>query len=174
MKLRNKINLYTSVLFIVLLLIMNTSIYFVFSHLIKENELERTHAEVERVVTDIRGAVDRIAPRELLRANVPVDGMIQLLKEDLTSDGKFTSPTEEKLGARVSSFYTGEVSKLITYESSPYVFVSVPIVWIDGSVVNIQVTTSIAATNEMIHLLAIILIVVTVIAIVPTLSSSRI
>lgn len=174
MKLRNKINLYTSVLFIVLLLIMNTSIYFVFSHLIKENELERTHAEVERVVTDIRGAVDRIAPRELLRANVPVDGMIQLLKEDLTSDGKYTSPTEEKLGMRVSSFYTGEVSKLITYEDSPYVFVSVPIVWIDGSVVNIQVTTSIAATNEMIHLLAIILIVVTVIAIVPTLISSRI
>ena len=63
---------------------------------------------------------------------------------------------------------------MITYEDSPYVFVSVPIVWIDGSVVNIQVTTSIAATNEMIHLLAIILIAVTVIAIVPTLISSRI
>ena len=174
MKLRNKINLYTSVLFIVLLILMNTSIYFVFSHLMKENELERTQAEVEKVVTDIRGAVDRIAPSELLRANVPVDGMIQLLKEDLTSDGKFTSPTEEKLGTRVSSFYTGEVSELMTYEGSPYVFVSVPIVWIDGSVVNIQVTTSIDATNEMIHILAIILTVVTVIAIVPTLVSSRI
>ena len=69
MKLRNKINLYTSVLFIVLLIIMNSSIYFVFSHLMKENELERTQAEVEKVVTDIKIAADSIAPSELLRAN---------------------------------------------------------------------------------------------------------
>ncbi|MFJ7825996.1 sensor histidine kinase [Psychrobacillus sp. NPDC096623] len=174
MKLRNKINLYTSVLFIVLLILMNTSIYFVFSHLMKENELERAQAEVDKVALAIGSAADRIAPSDLLRANVPVDGMIQLLKEDLTSDGKVTSPSEENLGARTSSFYQGEVRELMTYEDSLYVFVSIPIVWSDGSVVNLQVTNSIESTEEMIRILAIVLIVITVIIIIPTLVSSRI
>lgn len=174
MKLRNKINLYTSVLFIVLLIIMNSSIYFVFSHLMKENELERTQAEVEKVVTDIKTAADSIAPSELLRANVPVDGMIQLLKEDLTTDNKITSLSEGKLSSRDNNFYDGEFSELITYEGTSYVFVSFPMVWLDGSVVNLQMTTSIEPTNDMIHLLGIVLLFVTLIAIVPTLISSRI
>jgi len=174
MKLRSKINLYTSALFIVLLIIMNTSIYFAFSHLMKENELERTIAEVQKIVTDIREAADRIAPSELLRANVPVDGMILLLKEDLTTDGKITSPSEGKLSSRDNMFYPGEYSELTMYEGTSYVFVSVPIVWLDGSVVNLQMTTSIESTNDMIHLLAIVLIFVTVIATIPTFVSSRI
>lgn len=174
MKLRNKINLYTSVLFITLLIIMDASIYFVFSHLMRENELERTEAEVEKVATGIRKAADRIVPSELLRASVPADGMIQLLKEDLTPDSKVTSPSEVKLSSRDSSFYAGEVSELITYEGSSYVFVSVPIVWLDGSVVNLQVTNSIEPTEEMIRILAIVLVVITIIIMIPTLISSRI
>lgn len=174
MKLRNKINLYTSVLFIVLLICMNASIYFVFSHLMKENELERAQAEAEKVAIEIGNAVDGIAPRDLILAFVPVNGMIQILKEDLTSDGKTTSTSAEKLGSRKSNFYPGEVSELIAHDGTPYVFVSSPIVWSDGTVVNLQMTTSIESTNDMIHLLSIVLIFVTVIAMIPTFVSSRI
>lgn len=174
MKLRSKINLYTSVLFIVLLICMNVSIYFVFSHLMKENELERAQAEGEKVATEIGNAVDGIAPSDLILAFVPVDGMIQILKEDLTSDGKTTSTSAEKLRARKSNFYPGEFSELISHDGTPYVFVSSPIVWSDGTVVNLQLTTSIESTNDMIHLLAIVLIFVTVIAMIPTFVSSRI
>lgn len=174
MKLRSKINLYTSVLFIVLLICMNASIYFVFSHLMKENELERAQAEAEKVSIEIGNAVDGIAPNDLILAFVPVDGMIQILKEDLTSDGKTTSTSAEKLRARKSSFYPGEFSKLISHDGTPYVFVSFPIVWSDGTVVNLQLTTSIESTTDMIHLLAIVLIFITVIAMIPTFVSSRI
>ena len=175
MKLRNKINLYTSVLFIVLLICINASIYFVFSYLMKENELERAHAEVERVATEIGKAVDGIAPSDLILAYVPVDGMIQVLKEDLKSaGGKTTSPSAEKLRSRESSFYPGEFGELISHDGTLYVFVSSPIVWNDGTVVNLQMTTSIESTNDMIHLLAIVLIFVTVIAMIPAFVSSRI
>ncbi|WP_277585309.1 sensor histidine kinase [Psychrobacillus antarcticus] len=175
MKLRNKINLYTSVLFIVLLICINASIYFVFSYLMKENEVERAQAEVEKVAAEIGKAVDRIAPSYLILAHVPVDGMIQILKEDLTtSNGKTTSPSAESLRERKSSFYAGEFSELISHDETPYVFVSSPIVWSDGTVVNLQMTTSIESTNRMIHLLAIVLIFVTVIAMIPTFVSSRI
>ena len=175
MKLRSKINLYTSVLFIVLLICMNASIYSVFAYLMKENELERAQAAVGQVATEIGRAVDRIAPDDLIRAYVPVDGMIQVLKEDLTSNGgKTTSPSGENLLSRKNNFYPGEFSELISHDRTPYVFVSSPIVWSDGSVVNLQMTTSIESTNDMIQLLAIVLIFVTVIAMIPTFFSSRI
>lgn len=181
MKLRNKINLYTSVLFIALLILMNTSIYFLFSHLLISNEMERAHLDVEKIISDIHthSAIDRITPSELFSAYVPVDGMIQLLNDDFSSDHKsnetkITSPSEEKLSLKTSKFYSGEESEIITYDNKRYVFVSHPMVWSDGSVVNLQVTSSIVATDTMIKSLRIMLITVTLIAMIPVFISSRI
>lgn len=174
MKLRNKINLYTSVLFIALLMLMNTSIYFLFSHLMVTNELDRAEAEVEKIVTDIAPAIGRVAPKQLLLAYVPVNGMIQVLNEDLSSKAKITSPSAEILGAKTSKLYSGEVRELISYENKQYVFVSNPIVWNDGTVVNLQVTSSIQATDEMINILRIILIAVTLLATIPVFISSKV
>ncbi|MFJ8066661.1 sensor histidine kinase [Psychrobacillus sp. NPDC096426] len=174
MKLRNKINLYTSVLFIVLLILMNASIYFLFSHLMMANELDRAEASIEKIVTDIGNTTDRIAPNQLLLAYVPVDGMIQVLKNDLMSNAKITSPSEARLETRPTRFFAGETSEIINFENKRYVFVSYPIVWSDGSIVNLQVTSSIQATDEMLNILRIVLIVVTVIAMIPVFLSSRV
>jgi len=174
MKLRNKINLYTSVLFIFLLILMNTSIYFLFSHLMISNELDRATAEVEKIVSEVGSTIDQIPPSQLLLAYVPVDGMIQVLNEDLTSEAKITTPSEDTLESRTSSYSPGEVSEIISYKNKQYVFVSYPVVWKDGNVVNLQVTSSIQATDEMIRMLRIVLIAVTTIAMIPVILSSRI
>lgn len=174
MKLRNKINLYTSVLFIILLIVMNASIYFLFSHLMMSNEIERAHAEVEKVVTNIDSAIDRVAPSSLLLAYVPVDGMIQILNQDLTSRAKITTPSENILETRTSQYFTGELREVISYANKKYVFVSYPIVWSDGSVVNLQVTNSIQSTDDMIRILFIVLVAVTLISMIPVFISSRI
>ena len=174
MKLRNKINLYTSVLFIVLLVLMNTSIYLLFSHLMMSNELDRAKAEVEKIASDVGREIDRIAPNKLLLAYVPVNGMIQVLNEDLTTEAKITSASETALKSRKSNFSAGEVSKIISFGNKQYVFVSYPVVWNDGQVVNLQVISSIHATDEMIKILGIVLIGVTIIAMIPVFISSRI
>lgn len=174
MKLRNKINLYTSVLFIALLILINVSIYFLFSHLMMSNELDRANAEADKIVTNINSSIDRIAPSSLLLAYVPIDGMIQVLNEDLTSKSKITTPSESILESRASRYFPGEMSEVITFTNKKYVFVSYPIVWIDGSVVNLQLTSSIQATDDMIRMLRIVLIAVTLIAMIPVFISSRI
>lgn len=176
MKLRNKINLYTSVLFIALLILMNASIYILFSHLMMTNELNRAEANAEKIVTNIGKNMDLIPPAQLLLAYVPVDGMIRVFKDDLTINEKITTPSEGEaaLKARPSRFVAGEISEVITLEKKRYVFTSNPVVWNDGSVVNLQVTNSIQETDDMLNMLRFVLIVVTIIAMIPVFLSSRV
>lgn len=176
MKLRNKINLYTSVLFIALLILMNASIYILFSHLMMTNELDRAEANVEKIVTTIGKNMDLIPPAQLLLAYVPVDGMIRVFNDDLTINEKITTPSEGEaaLKTRPSRFVAGEISEVITLEKKRYLFTSYPIVWNDGSVVNLQITSSIQATDDMLNILRFVLVVVTIIAMIPVFLSSRV
>lgn len=174
MRLRRKINLYTTVLFIFLLLLMNVSIYFVFSKQVMMNELNRAKAETEKMAFDVSENVNRISPNDLLRAYVPIDGMVGIVIEGQRQGTVVTSNSEKQLCNRPSSFYPGEESAIITFDQKKYVFVSNPIVWGDGSVVNLQITKSIQATEEMLAVLRIVLIAVTVIAMIPVLISSSI
>ncbi|MCK1981308.1 MULTISPECIES: sensor histidine kinase [Peribacillus] len=174
MRLRKKINLYTAVLFIFLLLLMNVSIYFVFSNLMMVNELNRAKAETEKIAFDVSENVNNISPNDLLRSYLPIDGMIGIVKEGQRKGTAVTSNSEKQLSNRNSSFYPGEKSTIITYHQNKYVFVSNPIIWGDGSVVNLQITKSISATEEMLAVLRIVLITVTIIAMIPVLISSTI
>ena len=174
MKLRQKINLYTTVLFIVLLILMNVSIYLVFSNLMITNELDRAKAETTKIAKDVSTNVRHISAGELLRAYVPIDGKIEILKENQGKGTAVTDESEQRLMARESSFYLGETSEIITYQQKKYVFVSNPIVWTDGSIVNLQMMKSIQPIEDMLTVLRIVLIVVTIIAMIPVLISSSI
>ncbi|OAS87747.1 sensor histidine kinase [Metabacillus litoralis] len=174
MRLRNKINLYTAVLFIFLLILMNVAIYLVFSNMIMTNELDRTKAETEKIAKDVSDAVNQIAPNNLLRAYVPIDGMVQIVGETNKKSSTITSHSENPLKDRKPIFYPGEKSEIITYNQKKYVFASNPIIWTDGSIVNLQITKSIHTTEEMLGILRIVLIAVTIIAMIPVLISSSI
>ncbi|WP_330501589.1 HAMP domain-containing sensor histidine kinase [Peribacillus frigoritolerans] len=174
MRLRKKINLYTAVLFIFLLLLMNVSIYFVFSNLMMVNEMNRAKAETGKIAFDVSENVNNISPNDLLRAYLPIDGMIGIVIEGQRKGTAVTSNSEKQLSNRNISFYPGEKSEIITYQQKKYVFVSNPIVWGDGSVVNLQITKSMSATEEMLAVLRIVLIAVTIIAMIPVLISSTI
>jgi signal transduction histidine kinase len=140
------------------------------------NELERTEAETAKIAFDVSENVNRISATDLLRSYVPIDGMIKIVKEG-QGKGKgtaVTSNSEKELSKRKSSFYQGEKSEIISYHQKQYVFVSKPIIWTDGSIVNLQITKSIQSTDEILAVLRIVLITVTIIATIPVLISSRI
>jgi signal transduction histidine kinase len=153
---------------------MNIAIYLIFSNLIMTNELDRTNAETEKIAKDVSKAVNQIAPNDLLRAYVPIDGMVQIVVETNEDSSTITSHPENPLKDRKPIFYPGEKSEIITYNQKKYVFVSNPIIWTDGSIVNLQITKSIQTTEEMLGILRIVLIAVTVIAMIPVLISSSI
>ncbi|MDQ0231409.1 sensor histidine kinase [Metabacillus malikii] len=174
MKLRNQINLYTVALVIVLILLMNFSIYAVFSHLITDNELQRSKAETEKIAVALSEGINTVKPRDLLRAYVPIDGMVQVISEERKPLTTITSVTETGLKDQDVSYHPGETSSIITYKQKKYTLTSLPIIWSDGTVVSLQLTQNIEATEEILSVLRLVLLAVTIIAIIPVILSSQV
>jgi two-component system, OmpR family, sensor histidine kinase ArlS len=172
MRLRNKINLYTAVLFAVLLLIINLTVYFSFSQLIMGSERNVAKNESAKITTEVGKSLDKIPQDELLRSYVPINGMIQLVTNNNTAKTA-TSSSEQQLRHRKPIFYKGEFSQIIKYQKRTYAFESMPIVMENGSVANLQVTKSIQSAMENLTILRVVLLIVTLLALIPVMISSR-
>jgi two-component system, OmpR family, sensor histidine kinase ArlS len=173
MKLANKIHLFTTVLFIALLILLSVAIYFSFSRMLFTSELERGNAEASQIAEGINQAPEAVEPQDLLRAYVPVNGMIRIIGSNGKSDISVTAKGQEKLVDKTIYFYKGERREIIEYDGIPYTFISHPIIWTNGEVVNLQVMESLAATHENLNVLRVVIIVVTLIATIPVFLSAR-
>ncbi|MDQ1004044.1 two-component system sensor histidine kinase ArlS [Neobacillus niacini] len=174
MKLRNKINLYTAFLFAILLLIINITIYYSFNKLILDSELSTAHIEMEKISENIGKSLGTISEDTLLRSYVPINGMIQIVTKDNNDSSPYTSPGAHDLSKRKSVFYGSEVSKTIEYQDRLFSFESMPIIMQDGSIANLQITKSMETATNNLSTLRLVLIMVTLIALIPVLISSRI
>ncbi len=81
MKLKNKIHLYSSLLFAVLLILMNVGIYFLFDRMSVNSEIGKAETEAAAIAEGIRQNADKIPVRDLLRAYVPADGMLRIVAQ---------------------------------------------------------------------------------------------
>jgi two-component system, OmpR family, sensor histidine kinase ArlS len=174
MRLRNKINFSTTFLFVVLFIMMNLSIYYLFNNLLINSETEQAKEEAERITQGINESIGIIPNEQLLRAYVPINGMLRVVTEDLQSLPSITSPSEGSLIKQKVHYYSEEKSETIQYEGKTYTFTSVPFIWTNGEVANLQVTNSIQSTIDILNILRLVLTSVTIIAMVPVVISSRI
>jgi two-component system, OmpR family, sensor histidine kinase ArlS len=173
MKLRNKINLYTAFLFALLLLLINITVYYTFSNLILDSELTTAHKEMEQVSDNFGKSLGKVPDDSLLRSYVPISGMIQIVTEDNQNSPAFTSSGQQNLSKRKPVYYSSEVSKTAEYEGHQYTFESMPIILQDGRVANLQITKSMETATNILSILRLVLILVTLLAMIPVLISSR-
>lgn len=174
MKLRNKINLYTAFLFALLLLIINITVYYSFSKLILDSEHSTAHDEMKNISVNIGKSLGTISEDTLLRSYVPINGMIQIVTKDNNDSLPYTSPGAHDLSKRKSVFYRNEVSKTIEYQDRLFSFESMPIIMQDGRIANLQITKSMETARNNLSTLRLVLVMVTLIALIPVLISSRI
>ncbi|SHN68906.1 Signal transduction histidine kinase [Paenibacillus sp. ov031] len=174
MSLRSRIYGYSSVLFAVLLIAVNLSVYIVFERMSIDNEIKRVEAEAESIVKGVRQSAGSIPPDDLLRAYAPLDGMLRIVNEDGTSSPPVTTSAEEQLSKLSYKYESEKKSEYTQVEQIGYVWVSVPVIWPDGEVVNLQVTESIEDTENRLSVLRTVLVAVTIIALIPAIISSRI
>jgi len=173
MKLRQKINFSTTFLFIGLFILINLSIYFVFSYLILEGEKEQAKAEAEKIVDGINESLGTIKTDELLRAYVPIDGMIQIVSSNHKPLSLAITPSEKELIKREVQFFEKEIRQKITYKDNTYLFQSIPTIGADGQIVNLQIMKNIQNAVDNLSILRIVLLSVTIIAMIPLIISSR-
>ncbi|NYE05455.1 signal transduction histidine kinase [Bacillus niacini] len=174
MKLRNKINLYTAFLFALLLLIINITVYYSFSKLVLNSELSTAHDEMKNISMNLGKSLGTISEDTLLRSYVPINGMIQIVTKDQNDSSPYTSPGAHDLSKRKSVFYSNEVSETLEYQDRLFSFESMPILLQDGSIANLQITKSMETATNNLSTLRLVLIMVTLLALIPVLISSRI
>ncbi|HDT7699226.1 TPA: HAMP domain-containing histidine kinase [Enterococcus faecium] len=172
MKLRTTIYVYTSVVFMVLLLLFNAFIYILFDRMSINTQLHRAEAEANAIVEGVRKAADYVAPDDLLRAFVPAEGMLRHVRAS-GEKTEVTSGSETRLSGLGAAYHPNKVSQVIQVEGDRYVFVSMPVIWTDGEVVNIQITESLASTDNNLRVLRNVLFSVTLAALIAVIISSR-
>lgn len=173
MRLRSKIHLYSSVLFAVLLIVMNLSTYYMFSQLSVNNQLDRAEAEALQIANGMRQAAGEIPTQDLLRGYVPVDGMIRMIGPNGMGLPPVTSGSQQHLSKQKATYDTTKRVQVMDDLDQRYVTVSVPVIWSDGEVMNVQVTESMQSTMDTLQVLRVVLVIVTCIALIPVLFSIR-
>ncbi|AJE50363.1 sensor histidine kinase [Paenibacillus polymyxa] len=173
MKLQNKIHTYTSLLFGILLVAINFSVYFLFSQLSIDSRKNQVEAAAENMIHGIQRAPVSVAAEDLLRAYVPLDGMLRLMRPEGDFLAPITSSSEQSLSLMKGVFNETRQVRIITHESNRYILVSVPMIWSNGEVVNLQVTESLQPTMQTLQVLRIVLIAVTGIALIPVVISGK-
>lgn len=106
MKLKAKINIYTAGMFILLLIILNSLIFLLFSQMMLDNEVDRSYAEAVKTVKGISEAGEDVKTGELLRAYLPVEGMFKIVNEDGESTRTITDPELQHLKDYKTKYYS--------------------------------------------------------------------
>ncbi|WP_163971729.1 sensor histidine kinase [Oceanobacillus halotolerans] len=167
MKLRTKIQLFSSLFILILVLLVNTSIYFLFHKVAADRELEELIGETNTIVEAISSNRDSVTS-ELLQAYLPSDGMIRVIKED----GTLQLPLLKKPNiseSLPSEFTNSETQTTLSQDQGPEVaMVAKPIVWQNGEIVTLQVSNQLVALNENMATLFFVLVVASIIMLVPT------
>ena len=166
MKLRTKIQLFSSLFMIILIILINTSIYFLFYKISANSELEQLDEQMTTMVETINTNPD-IAQLELLDAYLPTDGMIRVIQEDgssvvrtITKDSKFTSLPKK--------YVTSENHEIVKRDDGTNVAViEKPIIWSDGQIVTVQISKHLLALKETMHTLFFVLMVASILMVIP-------
>ncbi|MBP1968638.1 signal transduction histidine kinase [Virgibacillus natechei] len=167
MKLRTKIQLFSSLFMLVLILLVNTSIYFLFYNITADSELEQLSAQTNTITETLNSNPD-IPTSDLLDAYLPTDGMIRVIAEDeslLIPELKKPNISSEL----PSEFSVTETQTILSQENGADVaMISKPIIWNNGDVVTLQVSSHLLALEETMTTLFYVLVVASVIMLIPS------
>ncbi|MFD2117371.1 ATP-binding protein [Paenibacillus yanchengensis] len=173
LNLKSKMHIYSSVLFAVLLLLMNILIYFLFQYLLLDSEQKRVDRELTAIARGIQEQAELLPVADLLRAYVPIDGMLQVVGEKKGGFTPVTSPSQVKLIDWSTQFHPKKQLEVVEFAGSSYLFASIPVIWNDGQVVNLQLMESLQSTMNNLRSLKYVLIIVTLLALIPAFFSGR-
>ncbi|MBT2581766.1 HAMP domain-containing sensor histidine kinase [Planococcus sp. ISL-109] len=167
MKLKNKIHLSSTLLMFFVLAILAVVIYFSFSSLAYNSEVERLKSEVD-VMTATFNTNTSQDPGDVLRAYVPVDGLI---KEKNPSTNLFSTIQRPSVQVEFPTNVEGTSGRM-TVEGEQFAYVTAPVIWPSGEVVELIIAQSLREVNANLATLRIVLFSVSLLAMIPIFLSS--
>ncbi|WP_158068814.1 sensor histidine kinase [Domibacillus epiphyticus] len=170
---KNKIHLGTSVLLIVIVMIMNTAVYFAASSMLKEADLDRAAMDAERITSSLSNPSETLASSDLLRAYAPDSGMVRVILPNGTADGVTVSSNAALLREREAVFKMAERQEIVKVGDSRYARITAPLIWRGGDVAMLELIESLQTTDRILDILRIVLIAASILAVIPAVLSAR-
>ncbi|GAB2539275.1 sensor histidine kinase [Gracilibacillus alcaliphilus] len=170
MRLRTKLQLLLTIFIFAVVLLLNGAIYLIYQHQVNTSEMNRIKQEAETIMEALtKEEASEIAKEDLLRAFLPANGMIRVISQE-EAQPIHSAYRQKSFEAWPFAFTTTEQQTLNHDEDgTPYVQISIPIIWDDGSVVTLQVSEALYHTADTLQTLQLVLLITTGLMLLPTL-----
>lgn len=167
MNLKTKINMWSTLMMLLILVVLMTIIYFSFSRLAYSTEVSQLEADVDALVATFNTS-DTADPSTILRGYVPPNGLIEAKREGKELIRTIQDP------AIVNEFpeELPETSGTLKAEGDLFAYVTAPIIWPDGEIAELVVAQSLEEVVNNSRILGIVLITVSLLAMIPIFISS--
>lgn len=172
MKLKTKIQLFSTVFVLILLILVNTLIYFLFYKNATDSQLVELSLQTDVLIERLTGAASDAEAGEVIEAFLPANGMARVY----TSGDQLL---EYKYGGEAypdieGSFQSGESQEVIRPARGVYVaVVTKPIIWNDGSIVTLQMSDHLVELGSTMTTLFYVLVAASLIFLIPTVIGSN-
>lgn len=172
MKLKAKIQLFSSLFMLILLLLINTAIYFLFYKITVNRELDELTAHTNALIETLNDNPD-VSKKELLSAYLPNDGMIRVIQKD---SKPLHQLTKKKIYTELDGVYTTSEIKQINTTLAPenIAIVAKPMIWENGEIVTLQLSKHLVALHEDMRTLFYVLVVASLLMLIPTMIAGKI
>lgn len=165
MKLGTKIQLYITVMSALVVILINTFVYFSYKNFTLDAEMSQLEGRGINIMQELRNAVGSDAnTRAVLQSHLLSDGFITLLNE--TGDQELRITTSASYPEDFEEYNTGQYRDVVTYNDIHFVMVSLPIIWEDGEVYNLQIYENIEFLYDTFNILQWILLISTLIILI--------
>ncbi|RYM06902.1 HAMP domain-containing histidine kinase [Sporolactobacillus sp. THM7-7] len=172
MRLRTRIQLLSTALLLVMLLLTNCAVYFLFYKMTMNSEMNRLERQAKNMMSALHSeSAGQVEPENLLRAYLPEDGMIRIIGEK--ENEKLTVAAHVSYRDIKTSFRQRQDTRLVDLNGMLFAAVTVPMIWRDGSIVNFEVIHDIRPVYQNLNLLKIILAAATLLTLLPTFFASK-
>ncbi|MCF3944630.1 sensor histidine kinase [Oceanobacillus alkalisoli] len=173
MKLRTKIRLFSSILILSMLILVNTFVYFLFYKNATDSQLVELSLQTDNLIEQLASATAAEETSEVINAFLPANGMVKVFSSDEQAlEFKLKGEAYRTLEG---AFQTAESQEIIRPERGVHVaVVTKPIIWHDGSVVTLQMSDHLVALTDTLRILFYVLIIVSLIILIPTIIGSNI
>src|SRR5690625_3443853 len=165
MKLGTKIQLYITVMSALVVILINTFVYYSYKNFSLDAEMNQLEGRGINIMQELQNAEENdIDRRAVLQSHLLSDGFITLISE--AGEQELRISTSASYSESHAPYSTGQYTDVVTYGDIHFVMVSLPIIWENGEVYNLQVYENIEFIYDTFNILQWILIISTVIIIV--------
>lgn len=171
MQLKQLIQLFSTVWLLIMLLLINAAIYYLFYNIMTNSEVARVSDEAALIVQTVQPGVNEADKTALLRAFLSENGMIRIINEK--EEALLTVAQKRDLANISGRFLRAETADVTEINQELYVTAYHPMIWDNGEVVTLEVTESLARTTESLQTLKIVLVAASLLILIPAFFAGR-